>query len=237
MRESQFLCLAVSRREGGNCIAGIDTDTGAWIRPVNAKTHGAFGDYDIFVLDSASQKCRFLAPLDLVQIRLDRHVGNNIQPENWEMAPASIEKPYVVLRRFDGPREIETLISYSDRNGPLLHSLSNRIQADDLFVSKLSRSLSIVQPEQLIWKVGPHPIYAGKLRVEAEFGFDGDPYCLVVTDPMWESICKRLGTGRHSHSKVAPDSKGRVFLTISLAEVPLHGYHYKLVAGVLNLPS
>jgi hypothetical protein len=32
-------------------------------------------------------------------------------------------------------------------------------------------------------------------------------------------------------------AKGRVLLTISLAEVPIHGFHYKLVAGVVNLPS
>jgi hypothetical protein len=237
MHELRFLCLAVSRRDGGNCIAGIDIDSSKWIRPVKAKAHGAFADHEIIVIDGETQEHRILAPLDVLNLRLDRYVGDNVQPENWEMAPAFYKDTCMVLRRFDGPRDADKLISYLDLNGPLLHSYSNRISADDPLLKRaLSHSLSIIQPEQLHWKVGPHPIYPNRLRVEADFRFDAAPYCLVVTDPIWEARCRRAGPGRHPHSAIAGDAKGQILLTISLAEVPLHGYHYKLVAGVVCLP-
>jgi len=235
MHESRFLCLAVSRRDGGNCIAGIDLDSGKWIRPVNTKNHGALGDHEIVVMDSATKKLRMLAPLDVLCLGFERYVGDRVQPENWELAPPTNESTYIVLRRFDGPKDVDMLISYLDKNAPLLHSYSNKIQADDLFVSQLSHSLSIIRPEQPYWRISPHPKYPNKLRVEADFRFGGDSYCLVVTDPIWEARCGRHGPGRYPHSDIAEDANGNLLLTISLAEVPLHGYHYKLVAGVIHL--
>ena len=55
MREIRFLCLAVSKREGGVCIAGIDIDSGKWIRPVSTTTHGALDYGQINVFDPAAQ--------------------------------------------------------------------------------------------------------------------------------------------------------------------------------------
>jgi hypothetical protein len=237
MLESRFLCLAVSRRDGGNCIAGIDIDSGKWIRPVNAKSHGALADHETIVLDSETKKHRILTPLDILHLRLGRFVGDKVQPENWEMRPTADAKSYVVLRRLCARQDIDMLIACLNRNGPLLHSYDDRLKTDDPAIKRgLSRSLSIIQPEQLYWKVAPHPIYPNRLKVQADFRFDNDPYCLVVTDPVWEERCRHVISGRHPHSAIAGDAIGKVLLTISLAELPLHGYHFKLVAGVINLP-
>jgi len=238
MKELEFLCLAVGRRDGGNCIAGIDLDSGKWIRPVHDKTHGAFADHEIIVVEGGIQKRRILTPLDVLRLRLDRYVGNNVQPENWEMAPASCEDAHMVLRRFDGPQDWDQLVSYLDQKDPLLHSYSDRFSSDDpLLKSRLSHSLSIIRPQQLHWKVAPHPTYPNILRVQADFRFADDPYCLVVTDPLWETQCRRCGQGRHPHSVVAGGKNAQALLTISLAERPLNGFHYKLVAGVVILPA
>jgi hypothetical protein len=237
MREIRFLCLAVSRREGGNCIAGIDLDSGEWIRPINVETHGAFGDHEIFGMDNQARKRKIVAPLDILHFYLHRPDGSKIQPENWEISPASYEKPYLILRRFGEPSDKKALAGCIDREGPLLHSYGNRIMSgESLFTSGANRSLSIIQPDDLYWTVGAHPVYANKLRVEADFHFDQSPYCISVTDPEWEARCKRFGLGRHPHSAVAPVGSGQVLLTVSLAEVPFHGYHYKLVAAVICLP-
>jgi hypothetical protein len=232
------MCLAVSRREGGNCIAGIDIDSGKWIRPVNAKTHGALGDHEIVVKDGGTQKLRILKPLDVLQLRLDKYAGDKVQPENWELAPASSAEAFTVLRRFDGREDAVILTSYLDQGGPLLHTYSNRISADDpLLMRRLRHSLSIIRPQQLHWKIEPHAIYRNKLRIEADFRFDEYPYCLVLTDPIWEARCGRLGQGRHPHSTIAEEARGQILLTISLAGVPFNGYYYKLAAGVVNLPT
>jgi hypothetical protein len=179
-----------------------------------------------------------LALLDVLQIRLDRYSGNAVQPENWELAVGPGEDDYVVQRRFDRPQDAEILISYLDQNRPLLHSYSDRLPADDpLLKRRLSHSLSIIRPLQLHWRVSRHPAYANKLKVQAEFRFVDDPYCLVVTDPLWEAQCRRTGLGLHPHSAIERDKGGLAMLTISLAEKPLNGFHYKLVAGVIPLKS
>jgi len=238
MLDSQFLCLAVSRRDGGNCIAGIDLDSGKWIRPVRASNRGALGDHEIVVKDAATQKLRILAPLDVLRLRLAGRVASKVQPENFELAHQSDGDVYQVLRRFDARLDRKMLDSRVDRNGPLLHSYTDRIKTDDpQLMHGLSHSLSIVEPQQLHWRVAPHPIYPRKLKVQADFRYDGEPYCLVVTDPTWEERCRRVVAGRHSHEAIAREKQGQVLLTISLAEVPLHGYHFKLVVAIVELPA
>jgi len=214
MPDSTFLCLAVARRAGGNCIAGIDIDSGKWIRPVNPKTHGAFADYETIAVDAITQEPRMLEPLDLFQIHLARFAGNNVQPENWEMSPAPYDPAFRVIRRFVHPQDANVLLRSLQVSGPLLHTHGDRIRADDPSLKRgLSHSLSLIRPEHLHWRVAPHPTYPNRLRIQAEFRFDGAPYCLVVTDPLWESQCRRIGSGRH------------------------HGHHYKLAAGVFSLPA
>lgn len=59
----RMVCLANSWRPGGRCIAGIDLDTGEWVRPIlstgKAIPEGAtkFGNHD-------------LAPLDVIEVDL-----------------------------------------------------------------------------------------------------------------------------------------------------------------------
>jgi hypothetical protein len=238
MLESQFLCLAVSRRDGGNCIAGIDLDSEKWIRPVRASNRGALGDHEIVVRDAVTQELRILAPLDVLHLRLAGRVASRVQPENFELATQPHGDVYHVLRRFDARLDRKMLDSRVDKNGPLLHSYSDRIRADDpQLMHGLSHTLSIVEPQQLHWRVAPHPIYPRKLKVQADFRHDGAPYCLVVTDPTWEERCRHVIAGRHSHAAIAGEEHEQVLLTISLAEVPLHGYHFKLVVAVIHLPA
>jgi hypothetical protein len=237
MQETRLLCLAVSRREGGNCIAGIDIDSKKWIRPINSRTRAAFADADLVVRDPASRELRFMAPLDLIAMNLESHAGTNSQPENWLVAPASKEDPYTVLQRCDSPKAARFLFAHADPPGPLLSGFTDALAASDLESQALSHSLAIIVPRDLFWRVSPSQRYAGKLQVRAEFQFGESSYSLVVTDPVWEATCHRVGLGRHTHAEVAGMQGGAVSLTISLAAVALHGLHYKLVAGVMHLPE
>ena len=235
MREIRFLCLAVSRRDGGNCIAGIDLDSGEWIRPVNSKSAGAFGDHELIVLEPDTGKRRFWAPLDVVLLSLEKYAGTNAQPENWEICPPSYENPVSILMRFEGKSCYEKLVSFVDKADRLLHSYGDSVRESDVQLHTLSHSLSLVQPCELSWKV-IESRYAGKLQVRADFRFEQTAYSLVLTDPNWEAKIRPFGIGRHPHSKIAGRTSDGVFLTISLAAVPIHGYHYKLVAAVMDFP-
>jgi hypothetical protein len=237
MRVSRFLCLAVSRRESGNCIAGIDIDSGEWLRPIHSQTRAAFADADLVVEDNHTHQSRFMAPLDLLSVPLEESACTNPQPENWIVAPSFLERHQPILRTCKGRRTAEFLISHVDRSEVLLHSERDSLHENELARHMLSHSLSLVRPIDLAWKVSPHLNHPGKLQVRAEFTFGKIAYKLVVTDPTWEAKCHRAGIGRHPHVKLASSGNDLVFLTISLAAVAYHGLHYKVVAGVVELPA
>ena len=239
MHEVRFLCLAVSRRVGGNCIAGIDLDTGKWIRPVRAGTDGALGDHEVIVIDGETRLHRIMAPLDVLHVRVSKYVGDNAQPENWEMAPVSYENAYLVLRRFDRQEDREKLNSYLDGSGQLLYNRGDSIPEADVSSRALTHSLSLIRPERLHWKIRGSR-YSNKQQVRAEFLFHGAKYNLALTDPIWEAKCKRFDQGRcesYPHSSIAGKGGEEVLLTISLADLPWYGRHYKLVAAVIQPPA
>jgi hypothetical protein len=235
MQERRFLCLVVSRRESGNCIAGIDIDSGEWLRPIRSEDRAAFADSDLVVEDNHTHQARFMAPLDLLSMPLEQYAGTNSQPENWVVAPAFFEKRPVILRRCTGQRTTQFLLSHADRGELLLRSSRDSLHSNEFADRRLTHSLSLVHPVDLAWSVSPHAKHPGILQVRAEFKFGKATYSLVVTDPAWETSCYQLGIGTHKHAEFVSPESGLVFLTVSLAAVPFHGLHYKLVAGVIEL--
>jgi hypothetical protein len=231
----RIVCLAISSMgydlPHGRCIAGISLDTGRWIRLFGSHASGAIESELIHYRNQPRTPCRVL---DLFEVELGEPRPSNIHPEDVNLLPSG----FTFVRRFNQPADIDFLESHLERNSPLLHSYSKTIPADDpLLKRRLSHSLSIIRPEQLHWKVGLDQKYKNKLRIEADFRFDEDPYCLVLTDPIWKARCEHFGHGRHPHSTIAGEANGQVLLTISLAREPKYGFHYKLVAGVVNLMS
>jgi hypothetical protein len=237
MQEVRFLSLAVSRRASGNCIAGIDIDTGQWLRPIHSQIRAAFADSELIVVDNHTGKNRFMAPLDLLAVPIEAYAGTNSQPENRVVAPRFLECPQPVLRTCKGRRTAGLLVSHVDHNDLLLHSPGDAVQAVDHADCMLSHSLSLVRPLDLAWMVSAHPKYAGKVQVRAEFRFGMNSYRLVVTDPVWEERCHRAGIGRHQHAELSSPGNDLVFLTVSLAAMAFHGQHFKIVAGVVELPK
>lgn len=41
---ARIVCLANSFKKGGRCVAGIDLETGRWMRPIGRGDEGAIGD-------------------------------------------------------------------------------------------------------------------------------------------------------------------------------------------------
>lgn len=235
MQERRFLCLAVSRRESGNCIAGIDIDSGEWLRPIHSEDRAAFADSELIVEDNHTHQSRFMAPLDLLTMPLERSAATNSQPENWVVAPVFFQKAPAILRRCTGMRTAQFLLSHANPGELLLNSSRDSLPSNELADHRLTHSLSLVHPVDLAWSVSPHAKHPGKLQVRAEFGFGKAVYSLVLTDPAWETRCHQLGIGTHKHAEFVSPESGLVFLTVSLAAVPFHGLHYKLVAGVIEL--
>lgn len=72
-----IICLANSYKHGGRCIAGIDQDTGKWIRPMPDSTCGAVTSPMRFINGKEPEI------LDIIEIPLeDSGPDEGCQPEN-----------------------------------------------------------------------------------------------------------------------------------------------------------
>ncbi|QNO15934.1 hypothetical protein HYG86_14740 [Alkalicella caledoniensis] len=78
--EKEIIVLAKSSKQGEYCIAGIDTSTGEWIRPIsnNAAKEGSVPIGDI-TYENGTQ----VEILDKVRIRFSSHAPSRSQPENY----------------------------------------------------------------------------------------------------------------------------------------------------------
>ena len=245
MREVTFLCLAVSRREGGHCIAGIDIDSGEWIRPVNATHRGALTGTEILVADHQTPKPRKMMPLDIVRLRVGEYVGNRGQPENWTLMSARNGLPNPLLGSGkDDPSlhsKIRELAKENASSGLLFgndaKSVSHSVIQNDPFVS----SLSIAQPRYLRWQrdlnFNRNPCIDGYF----DLGSRSIRHVIRLTDVAWELrlldlTCKEPLIEHSDLPDSGPDLE--TYLTISLGDIfPQTGHHYKLIAGVLILPK
>ena len=81
MEIRKLVILAESAKYNNFCVAGIDIDTGEWIRPISEKTEleEAVPLDDLKYPDGSRVEL-----LDVVEIKFsDRSANNPIQPENF----------------------------------------------------------------------------------------------------------------------------------------------------------
>lgn len=76
----EIVILSKSTKKGGYCVAGIDTTSGKWIRPIcnNVADEGAVPISDILYNDGSQMNI-----FDKVQIELTSKAPTLAQPENW----------------------------------------------------------------------------------------------------------------------------------------------------------
>lgn len=211
---TRLVCLANSERPGGRCIAGIDLESGDWIRPV-PRDSDAVPDSRCFI------EGRFLAVLDVIEMDLvrpkdvPRYQRENRTVKNWNW---SIHGRF---RRAD-------LLQYCDATSPILHSADDRVSPEVL--NQLSpeqwKSLQLVRPRALQFERD----YWDERRWRARFRDAPDnEYYLKVTDP---AVTRRLEGGE----TVSRES----ILTVSMAKPWTPGSSkpelcYKIVAAVIEL--
>jgi hypothetical protein len=244
MRESRFLCLAVSRRDGGNCIAGIDIDSGAWIRPVNPTNRGALWDSQIVVEDRKTQKLRIMAPLDLINLRLNEAAGISGQPENWTLPPASDSNHHSFICCATEDRALVTRIKdLADADScfsQIFGTADNKVPHSTFENAAIKGSLCVVRPNNLTWVRTTDFNQQPRIDARFEFGVLDARYYLRLTDIAWEP--KLLEYTRRKPAVAASelpdtDATKEILLTISLGDhFKKTGFHYKLVAGVLVVP-
>jgi hypothetical protein len=227
MSVDRILCLANSYKHDHRCVAGIDLATRRWVRLVGRKAAGC-----LTVEETRYRGGAEAALLDVFEAELGESCGSCSHPEDVFVA----EKSWQPVRRFDQPRDKQFLDAFLNKRPALLQGYSDRVYVRKFLEAPAAHSLELIQPDDLWWWIREQ---GGKRRNRALFRLghvSRARYDLAVTDPRWLELLKLLPAGIYPHTFFFKDKPPVTFLTVSLSE-PFEGFHYKLVAGVVNLPA
>ncbi len=236
----RLLVLANSVKKGGRCVAGRVVEhvfplrLGPWIRPVSDAPDGTL-DPRRHLGTACGEP---LGVLDDVEVLLAEVRPGTGQPENWLLGP---DPTWTRLGRVPEHRALATQLReepasvWWDRAA----GRSDRVRPDAPVLGQLDRSLVIVKPEQLEFRLERwhHPEYGQnhQPRATACFEYRDHRYELRVTDDCY--------THEHfegaypaedgpEHARVLPAAEP-LLLCVSLTE-PFQGHHYKVVATILR---
>jgi hypothetical protein len=221
-----IVCLAISRKTGGRCIAGKEVTPngiGGWVRPVSSAENGALKQQQIAFKNGKTPEL-----LDLLLVPITTRAAHPYQSENymidehrrWELNGRSEKKD---LPKLYDP--VETLWI----NGHHSSQDSNDKVPVQLAARELHSSLLLICPTRVQLIVSEELIAADQRiirRLRADFYLKGIHHRLVVTDPEAEYKYFKLRDG------VYPIDK-EVYLCVSLSE-PYRGFAYKLVAAIIG---
>lgn len=227
MSFDRIVCLANSYKHEHRCVAGIHLGTKKWVRLVGRQAHGCLTLKDICLAGGKE-----VALLDVFDAELGEKCGSKAHPEDV----FAVGSQWRAVRRFDRPADLSFLTAYLNKGPALLNGTGDRICVRNFEKIAAEASLELVQPDDLWWWIREEN---GKRRNRALFRLghtDRVRYDLAVTDPVWLNQLQFLTAGIYSQSFFFKEKLPRTLLTISLSE-PYEGFHYKLVAGVVNLPA
>jgi hypothetical protein len=209
----RIVCLANSYKYNERCIAGIDIETGEWIRPVSKREDRAITQ-TVRTINGKEPQI-----LDILEIPFgDSGPDEGCQPENRLLNDGSWMKT--------GRIEPKDLLEYTDNSAVILHNHLDFVPAS-LF-SKIPRdqwkSLQLVLNLRVKFKRDQRNKWRAYIQ-------DGERYTLglKITDPV---VLDRLERGEKISSNC--------ILTISLAtpwspDKKTPERCYKLVAGVVEI--
>ena len=205
-----LLVLANSKKFNGRCVAGIDLDSGKWLRPVSNTEHGEFTATECSV--NVGSTWRQVQPLDVIEITVEASKPGIGHPEdvhtnhgNW--------KHLVSIPTSEAGGILDKCL---DNGHELLFNREASVPETDAKSGKVKKSLCVIRVNDAIFDCS----FKNQLRVK--FTHRGRKYNLPVTDEGdWVAVAKR---------NPASTSKGPWYFTVSLSE-PYKEKMWKLIAG------
>lgn len=217
-----IVCLAISRKYGGHCIAGkdwVEGHGGRWIRPVSNSVTGELSHNEMRLAGGNG-----LQLLDIVSIPVVRPATHAYQAENYLVREGD---GWIREGKLDAAALSDLfdhtvtlwLNGYNSANG-----LNDRIP-HDLTNERVCSSLYLIKPDKfsIIVTIG----FDGRKQIRARFEYRNVSYMLAVTDTAIEAVYLYEEEGEYQFKA------DNVYLTISLSE-PFEGFCYKLVASVIQ---
>jgi hypothetical protein len=220
-KEIRLLCLANSEKHGGRCIAGVDIDTGEWIRPVSDREDGR-----LIGEQYTTQQGECIKPVEVLKVRVESYESRSHQPENHRLVDDGWEKIHDISYNRIG----ETLHSALYQKSPLFGNERPVIPVDQFEQLDIDESLALIEPEYVKFFGDQRSL---QIKPKVRIRYRGSEYRLSVTDPECRQRIDRVG--EFSHDEYVPEGC-RIFLTVSLGTEYKNGY-YKVVAGAIKIPD
>lgn len=199
--------MTESSKFSGKCVAGIDVESGKWVRLVSddEETHGAIANSDLYYQDGG--KCQVL---DIVDVPIIEECGDDIQPENVLLDTSKYIR-YVGMASLEDVLEIHPAEIRNDILGNKYSYISEQR------VDSVGYSLALVEVQDLEIVQVENP--NGRPKTKVNFTYQGYSYTqMSVTDPRFYSVT----------SGTVYDS---AVLVISIG-TPYNEKYYKFVSGI-----
>jgi WD40 repeat protein len=220
----RIICLANSWKLKERCIAGIDIDTGKWVRPVCDSLYPEDGRVpkNICLVDGREPEL-----LDILEIPL-ADTGNNFDFESENLSV--LRGQWKILGKF----KVQDVIKYCD-DGVILHNSSKFVNLEYLQALPLNRRKTLQLINAVSLSIKPKTTSRGVTQLRGEVvTISGRSLAdIPITDP---TFIRKIESGYQPN--------GNYLITMSLGmpykpdnwegdETPC----WKLIAGVIELPK
>ena len=233
MPTRRIIVLANSVKKGGRCVAGRAlTSSGEvteWIRPVSAVDEGTLMPEHMTVNHGHN-----LDVLDVVNVPLEIHNGDQCHPEDWLVDNTEWE----FLEKYDH----DTIADLEDNPNDLWLEDSNhsdRATCGYLQSQYHHQSLYLIRPQNLhvrLWRVFNKYKGYNQKKTRVVFNYLDNEYALSLTDPVATRLyCNDFPVVDQPANEFTLPFKDKCLLCISLTP-QFNGYHYKVAATILELP-
>jgi hypothetical protein len=227
--------LANSIRRGCHCIAGRELTQrdsqwywGGWVRPVSSHGEG----------EVSHRECRYAngslaAVLDMVEIEFTAPQPAAHQPENWVIDASHRWQKVGTLSTGGLPSVVEEPAHLWFQRGTRTDRIHQNAAPSSLAPFQ---SLFLIMPRNLRFKIwtADDPFRDGpRKHRRALFAYGNVSYDLPITDPTMEQRYFSPFPAINQPERVIQAPAGTM-LVVSLAAAFKDGYHYKVVATVLE---
>jgi len=233
MKVERIVILANSYKKGGRWIAGrivTASSIGHWLRPISNEPEGELQPRHMVTSNGSLPSV-----LDIIDIPLDHYAEDKCHPEDWVIdasIPWKKQKPFP-QKNLGGLEEkpSDLWIESSTR--------SDRVTRSFLLEQNKYQSLYLIRPIDFHVKLtndfNPFEGNNQKKR-RACFTYRNQHYSLGLTDPVFiDAFAKNFPSPDQPAIVARPPYGDNCLLCVSLTPV-FNGYHYKVVATVLERP-
>lgn len=205
-----IVCLANSFKGGGRCVAGIDINSGKWIRPIGKEKEGAIGRERLI-------EGREPQMLDIIELPLGAPADNlGCQPENRVLLDGQW--------RLKGKMPLQEITKYVDDSGPILHNHCEKVSYSYFNENNRSnwKSLQLIRADGVTFQKKE---INDKIKDSCIFWKDTHKYNIRVTCPIEDNYLA---------------GPGNYYLSVSLAgpfkrDDCESDYCWKLITGIIPI--